>query len=365
MLSRKTIGSFLIANDPEQPELQFASLEMAVASPLAQLPVPLKPDPVPWPAGKVPTPQPLLPPPDEKDDLTKFQGYDAVVVTWTSAEANTLATLFTPGHPVSTWYEYRYNNIDYIPLVTGNAAPFNDTDPRSKRYYQSMGLYFPCTIGTTKVLLFKSGLHFVYDGPGFPVKKLMREIYDVVRPKVFITTGTGGAIGKDVLLGDVVIAPKIKFDCYTQYKDRPFHDQEFATSGLPAGMLTNMPNDILKVNGARVDGGNAVPKMWADTDSCIVTTDTFAYDNAQNTDHLQGLGRACDMGDAMVAMALNGIPGLQFYAIRNASDPQMSVPDKDQPDITKTSFGIYNYWGGVTTAASVIATWCIITTTFP
>ena len=35
-----------------------------------------------------------------------------------------------------------------------------------------------------------------------------------------------------------------------------------------------------------------------------MTTDFFAFDDSSDTYGLQGLGRACDMGDAMVANAL-------------------------------------------------------------
>ena len=66
------------------------------------------------------------------------------------------------------------------------------------RYYHILGLYFPCTIQGRRVLLFKSGLHLDYDGPQFPVRRLMSEIAQAVEPRVFITTGTGGGIGANV-----------------------------------------------------------------------------------------------------------------------------------------------------------------------
>ncbi len=156
--------------DPSAPQQRFraAGLEAAFAKPLAQLPS----QPA-WPADGVPKAIPLVPPPAETDDLSRFKGYDAVVVTWTAAEAAALAALLTPDHPTSTWYEYRHGIDAYIPLVTGARAPFNDKSSEMARYYHSLGLYFPCEIGKAKVLLFKSGLHFAYDGPATPVSKLM------------------------------------------------------------------------------------------------------------------------------------------------------------------------------------------------
>jgi purine-nucleoside phosphorylase len=64
-------------------------------------------------------------------------------------------------------------------------------------------------------MLFKSGLHLAYDRPATPVRKFMRELADTVKPKTFITTGTGGGIGSDVALGDVVVAGTVRFDCTT------------------------------------------------------------------------------------------------------------------------------------------------------
>jgi hypothetical protein len=103
------------------------------------------------------------------------------------------------------------------------------------RYFHSLGLYFPCQIGSAKVLLFKSGLHFAYDGPATPVKKLMVEIAQTVSLKLFITTGTAGAIGSDVLLGDVVVGGSVRFDCTSQFKNEPWHNASFTPSPLPSG----------------------------------------------------------------------------------------------------------------------------------
>jgi len=360
MANTKDLGRSIIDFDPEQPHLDFADLGFSL---FTGSPSDLLPTAVPWPSGKVPTPEPLSPPPAPGDDLSRFAGYDAVVVTWTSAEAAALAALYTPGYPVSSWYEYRHDVEKYIPLVTGHKAPFNDTNPKYARYYHSMGLYFPCIIGKAKVLLFKSGLHFCYDGPKFPVKTLMEEIYATVKPKVFITTGTGGAIGADVLLGDVVIAPHVKFNCIDQYKDVDFRKDEYPTSALPAGVLPAITNNLVSVNAARIAGARAIPKMWNDAPAFIVTTDKFAFDDSTDHDQLQGLGRACDMGDAMVAWALEpNMADVQFFAVRNASDPQIPNPDNDMKEAGDRSSAIYKKYGALTSAASLVATWSIITT---
>jgi hypothetical protein len=351
-------GKFILTFDPEKPQQHFADLGIIT---MAQ-PESLLPSGIPWPAGSAPQGAPLSPPPADTDDLSKFEGYDAIVVTWTSAEAASLAKLFTPGYPVSTWYEYRYNAAQYIPLVTGYNAPFKDASKDMVRYYHTMGLYFPCKIGNAKVLLFKSGLHLDYDGPDTPVQKLMKEINDAVKPKIFITTGTGGAIGADVLLGDVIIATKTQFDCTTQFKSRPFAKQAFATSPLPPAVLDAITPALTSVNAHSIPGANPTPKIWNDESSIIVTTDFFGFDDSTDHYKLQGLGRVCDMGDAMVASAITPSASTKFFAIRNASDPQVPNPDNNMEEAKKLSGKIYSQYGALTTAASVIATWAVIDT---
>jgi nucleoside phosphorylase len=345
--------------DPEFPQARFlaAGYEAAIRSSTGRLP-----GTVPWPEASKPTAAPLAKLPAETDDLTRFAGYDAVVVTWTAAEAAALAAMFVPDYLPSRWYEYRHGVANYVPLVTGGTAPFNDKSSDMARYYHSLGLYFPCTIGEARVLLFKSGLHLDYDGPQIPVRKLMAELAAVVRPKLFITTGTGGGIGKQVALGDVVIAAQVKFDCTTQFKTQSWARASFPTAPLPAGAIAAISPDLTRVNAARVVGGRKIPKIWSGGQTAIVTTDFFGFDDSTNFYKLQGLGQACDMGDAMVADALQGSSDLRFYAIRNASDPQIPDPSGNIKAAKQTAGEIYMKYGAFTTAASAIASWAVIDT---
>jgi Phosphorylase superfamily len=355
------VDDLILNYDPEAPQKRFlaAGLEAALASASQRLP-----SAVPWPTAGKPVPAPLNPAPAESDDLSKFHGYDAIVVTWTAAEAAALAALLTPDHLPSTWYEYRHNVASYVPLVTGHRAPFNDKQADMARYYHSLGLYFPCRIGKARVLLFKSGLHLDYDGPAVPVRKLMTELAQTVRPKVFITTGTGGGIGKEVALGDVVIAGQAKFHCTTQFKTQDWASASYKTSTLPKGALELITPTLTKVNASRIQGARATPKIWASPDNAIVTTDFFGFDDSTNHYKLQGLGQACDMGDAMVGNALQQHSTIKWYAIRNASDPQIPDPSGDIRAAEQQAGLIYSKYGAFTTAASVIATWAVIQATF-
>ncbi len=221
--------------DPAAPAPRFRKMGLPEEILVAGAALPQSP---PWPEGSAPKPARLSTPPAPTDDLSRFHGYDAVAVTWTAAEASAMATLFTPGVAIADWYEYRHNVQSYIPLVTGPKAPFNDKSADMARYYHSLGLYFPCTIGSARVLLFKSGLHLDYDGPQYPVRRLMLEIAEAVAPKVFVTTGTGGGIGANVKLGDVVVAGLVRFDCKQQFKSAAIWlSKRYETSPLPSGAL--------------------------------------------------------------------------------------------------------------------------------
>jgi hypothetical protein len=351
------VDDIILNFDPAKPHPRFRTMGLPADILVAEAALPSQ---VPWPSGAAPTPAPLAKAPPETSDLSQFKGYDAVAVTWTAAEASAMAALFTPGYPTADWYEYRHNVASYEPLVTGARAPFSQSGADMARYHHSLGLYFPCTIGGKRVLLFKSGLHLDYDGPQCPVRRLMSEIAQAVEPKVFITTGTGGGIGANVMLGDVVVAGTVRFDCKAQFKSEPWATASYTPSPLPAGALAAMTPALMSVNATRISGARATPQIFSSPGDAVVTTDVFAFDDSSDYYGLQGLGRACDMGDAMVANALQSFQSMSWYSIRNASDPQIPNPDKDIAEASKQAAVIYARYGGLTTAASLIATWAII-----
>jgi len=361
------VADLVLNYDPEQPQARFTGVrpDLLTSSVASRLP-----RPVPWPAGKQPAPIHLAAAPAPDAPLASIAALahcDAVVVTWTAAEAAALAAIFTPDALPSQWYEYRHNVESYIPLVTGDRAPFKSRQSDMTHYYHSLGLYQPCEVAGKRVLLFKSGLHLDYDGPAIPVRKLMIELACTLKPKLFITTGTGGGIGAETRLGDVVVGSAARFDCQQQFKTASWAGTgPFTTSAVPPRALALMTPSLLSVNAADVVGGRSVPKVWHGAGSDIVTTDFFAFDDSSDTYGLQGKGRACDMGDAMVGSALTdravvaAAPGLRWHAVRNASDPQIPDAGGDVKSAEQTAGQIYLKYGAFTTAASAIATWALI-----
>ena len=162
-----------------------------------------------------------------------------------------------------------------------------------------------------------------------------------------------------------MVAAQTRFDCTKQFKNEPWAQASYKTSALPTGALAAITPDLTSVNASRVPGAHPQPKIWTgDQQAMVVTTDLFAFDDATDFYKLQGLGRACDMGDAMVGNAMQSCPGIDWYAVRNASDPQIPNPNGDIKAAEKKAGQIYTEWGPFTTAASAIATWAIIDARF-
>jgi nucleoside phosphorylase len=334
------------------------------ASTSASYPKIVSPVAIPWPAKWHPKPHKMSPAPAADAPLPKA---DVLVVTWTSGEARTLAQLFA-GQELEDWAEYKNNVAAFIPKVTGPKAPFNDPGPENVRYHQSLGLYCMVHVGSISVLCLKSGLHPAYDGPDVPLVDLWTQMIEQVQPKLLITTGTGGGIGADVQLGDVIIAANVRFDSTGQFKDKPWAHASYPCSKLnEAGMKSLITEDLLKPNGDKLKTPRVPVMIYPSVAGAnVVTTDTFAFDDSTDHYKLQGLGKCCDMGDATLGLALShphkGTTPT-WVAIRNASDPQIPNPTKNMKTAQAEAESIYSTYQEITTAGSVVATWATIVAT--
>lgn len=139
----------------------------------------------------------------------------------------------------------------------------------------------------------------------------------------------------------------------------------YKTAASPAGALAAITPDLTRVNASRIPNTRLEPKIWSgDQQATVVTTDFFAFDDSIDFYKLQGLGPACDMGDAMVGHAMQDCPGVYWYAVRNASDRQIPNPQGDIEAANRQAGRVYAECGAFTTAASAIATWVIIDARF-
>jgi nucleoside phosphorylase len=313
--------------------------------------------PIPWPKGKEPAPAPFHPVRSPNEALPEF---DYLVVTWTTEEAKCLADTLTPGFPSKTaWYDYTHNfESEYVPIIRRGAPSVQDS--------HRLGSYFPTVIAGKRVLCFKSELHMSQDGPKLPIAKLWAQLIAEVKPKLVITTGTAGGIGPAIELGDVVVAPSVRFDCTTKFKNAPFHNSVYPCSKLKTASFAEA-QQLFKANVAHLPAAGRPPKIFnrpvaGVKDTEIVTTDFFAFDDTSNTFGIEGLGLAVEMGDAVLGMVVQqmGAKAPRWAAVRNASDPQIDSAGLTKKEAATKAAGIYERFGYWTTIPSAIACWALI-----
>jgi nucleoside phosphorylase len=310
---------------------------------------------IPWPSDLVPTPQPPHKPPAENEPLPAG-AYDYLVVTWTVEEARALADVLTPGHASTEWFAYTHKfDAEYAQKIR-NGAPAS----KSKR----LGSFFPTKIGGCRVLCFKSELHMSQDGPDLPVQDLWGQLISEVKPKLMITTGTAGAIGTHLKLGDVVASRSAKFDCKKSFSDRPFAHELFqANVDLPGAYFDYATKWLTSANEPHLPAARSAPVIYYENQALkqldvVVTTDFFAFDDSSNFYGLQGQGSAVEMGDAVLGLVAKGL-NQPWMAIRNASDPQIegTVSIRVKAGQAGQIYEKFGYW---TTVPSAIACWAAI-----
>jgi nucleoside phosphorylase len=314
-----------------------------------------------WPPGLTPTPQPLPSAPDPDSALPQA---DVLVVTWTVAEALALSDALTPGfRSVTDWYSYAHNwQTKFKPIIHG-AAPSLKVN--------RLGKWFLTTIGEKSVICLKSELHMARDGAKMPVKELWKQLISEVNPSLLITTGTAGAIGSSIQLGDVIVTKKVRFDCKRTFAHEPFSQAVYTCrKRISVKQVRNTNATLMNFTASRLPKANRTAQIITRGKNGIkpndvVTTDFFAFDDDTNDYQLQGLGTAVEMGDATLGLACEELENTgehtpAWVAIRNASDPQISGGDtlKEKADKAGRIYEKYGYW---TTINSAIACWAVIT----
>jgi hypothetical protein len=215
---------------------------------------------------------------------------DVLVVTWTVDEGHALNRVLTPG---------KDSHNDYHPY-THNFAKFSKKMHRGCPALQAkrLGAYWTTTIGGKSVVIFKSDSHMSQDGPQLPNIDVWRQIILEVRPKLVITTGTAGGIGKQFEVGDVIVSPVVRFDCTAKFKKKPFAQSHFASSAAKATHFATA-RSLFKANAAQLPKENQhLPKIIRvpvkGLGSSVVTTDFFGFDTSNDHYKLQGLGDVCE-----------------------------------------------------------------------
>ena len=308
---------------------------------------------VPWPKG-------LAPVTDKKARTAaggKLPTADVLVVTWTVDEGHALSRVLTPGEDSRNNYVSYTHNYATISKKMRNGCPAIE----AKR----LGAYWTTKIGGKSVVVFKSDSHMSQDGPQLPNIDVWTQIISEVQPKLVITTGTAGGIGKQFEVGDVVVSPIVRFDCTAKFKNQPFHSDDYS-SLAPKTKYFTTAKTLFKANAAQLPKDNTrMPKIFqvapSALSSSVVTTDFFGFDTSDDHYKLQGLGDVSEMGDAVLGLVASrmGSNAPRWVAVRNVSDPQIKAEGtlKQQAALAAQIYKGFGRWSSV---CSGIVCWALI-----
>ena len=92
------------------------------------------------------------------------------------------------------------------------------------------------------------------DGPQLPNIDVWRQIILEVQPKLVITTGTAGGIGKQFEVGDVIVSPIVRFDCTAKFKKQAIRTGAFRQLGGESDALRHRTIAVQGERGAAPEG---------------------------------------------------------------------------------------------------------------
>ena len=282
---------------------------------------------------------------------------DVLVVTWTVDEGHALSRVLTPG---------KDSRNDYQPYTRG----FASISKKMRRGCPALeagrlGSYWTTDIGTKRTVIFKSDSHLSQDGPKVPNIDVWKQIIGEVQPKLVITTGTAGGIGKQFEVGDVIVSSIVRFDCIAKFKSEPFHAGHYSSAAANSRYFA-AAKTLFKANAPQLPKDNTRPPKIVRVapgglDSSVVTTDFFGFDTSDNHFHLQGLGDVSEMGDAVLGLVANemGKAAPRWVAVRNVSDPQIKAEGTIRQQAALAA-QIYKGFGRWSTVCSAIVCWALI-----
>jgi nucleoside phosphorylase len=301
-----------------------------------------------WPAG-------LAPHPGSRPEGESLPPADVLVVTWTMDEGHALSRVLTPGQDSdTTWKPYTKN----FTAIAQHMLP--DCPAREAK---RLGTYWTTRIGQRSVALFKSDSHMSQDGTQLPNALVWKQIIGDCKPRLVITTGTGGGIGSTFEVGDVIVSRFVQFDCKDEFKK--LNGEQFASPKVAPAAHFAPAEALFHFNAAFLPKGNTrAPKVKTSAafQTGIATTDFFGFDDSANTYGLQGKADLSEMGDAVLGMVCKelGSAAPPYTIVRNVSDPQIAsggLTLQQQKNLAATIYKAYGRWS---TVCSAIVCWAII-----
>lgn len=314
---------------------------------------------IPWPKGLAPKVDTVA----GKGKAGALPEADVLVVTWTLDEGHALSRVLTPG---------KDSHNDYVPYTrnfAAIAAKMSKGAPAVKA--KRLGAYWTATIGKKKIVVFKSESHLSQDtskhappaGQPLPNALVWAQVINEVQPKLVITTGTAGGVGKACEVGDVIVSQYVQFDSQKWLAGEPFAQKAFSDS-KPSAKFFPQAKALFKANSDQLPKDNTRPPTIAPATgqpSGVLTTDFFGFDTSNNYFKLQGKGAVCEMGDAVLGLVASqmGDQAPRWVAVRNVSDPQIKAEGTitDQGNLATQIYKGYGRWSSV---CSAIVCWALV-----
>ena len=315
---------------------------------------------IPWPTGLAPKTGPK---PTGGPDAPLPQA-EVLVVTWTVDEGHALSRVLTPGKDSRDDYASYAHNFASISRNMSKGSPAVKA--------HRLGAYWPTTIAGKAVLVFKSESHLSQDTDRrlpsdgiLPNALVWKQIIAEVRPRLILTTGTAGGIGKDFEVGDVVVSPIVRFDSQKWLRHAPFHAGVYKSKPA-ATKFFNEATALFKANSGQLPSDNTRPPKIVTVDpatvpSSVVTTDFFGFDTSDNHFKLWNLGDASEMGDAVLGLVAEELAAdaPPWLAVRNVSDPEIKA-EGDIEKEGKIAAAIYKAYGRWSSVCSAIVCWALV-----
>jgi nucleoside phosphorylase len=289
---------------------------------------------------------------------------DALVVTWTVDEGHALSRVLTPGKDSRNDYVAYTHNYASIAKTMSAGSPA----VQEKR----LGAFWTTTIGRNNVVVFKSESHLSQDtnrrlpADGvLPNAVVWKQIIEEVQPKVVLTTGTAGGIGKDFEVGDVIVSSVVRFDSEKWLKSAPFAAADYHSQPAASRHFAEA-EALFKANAGQLPPDNTRPPKIVqvgpgDLSASVVTTDFFGFDTSDNHYKLWGLGDVSEMGDAVLGLVAQqlGSSAPPWLAVRNVSDPEIKA-DGTLTQQAALAANIYKAFGRWSSVCSAIVCWALI-----
>jgi hypothetical protein len=344
-----------------------------------------------WPAGMRPVANKM----DGQLPGTKITGpadkADVLMICYTTDETRAMSHVMINSRSFETeWYPYGHNFDALRPIITiGLTVNGKPTLLGSG----VLAYLLPVQIGSKTVMLCKPELHPARNGKRLPFIDLIQQLVSEVQPKLVITSGTGGAVGTEVLCGDVVVTDTALFHTENTYPAYPGIVPFKATPGpqpiknsvvvgtaridhaintMCALTVQGLQNDFAKLAASKykitfVKANQPskifVKKVNGAKELNVLTADFFSIDDSHNSEGLEQIGVMDDMDDAFVAFAIDQMktpPARpKWLSIRNASEPQIPFLGK-MSDMKDQASQVYMTCGYHTSLNGAFACWAVV-----